>query len=61
MEENFDNRTEELPKEIQNIVYSFDEDKDAYKECDRLLKELKPHGYIFDYGLCGEPFNIRKI
>ena len=49
-----------LPKKVQNILNSFDEMKNGYKECERLLKELRPLGYTFDYGLDAEPFNLRK-
>lgn len=49
------------PEDVRKILHTFDYDADAYKECDRLLKELKPLGYTFDYGLSGEPFNLKKI
>lgn len=50
-----------LPVEVKEILTSFDELEDAYKECERVLTELKPHGYTFEYGLDGVPFNLRKI
>ena len=49
-----------LPDHIQDIIHSFDENKDAYQECKRVLKELKPHGYTFEYYLDGVPFNLKK-
>ena len=52
---------ETLPKEVNDIIQSFDEMKDSYKECERLEKALKPLGYTFDWGLSGEPFNLIKI
>ena len=50
-----------LPQEVQDIIFSYDEEADKYKECERLLKLLKPHGYTFDWGLAGEPFNLKII
>jgi len=52
---------DEAPEEVKAILYSFDFDADAYKECDRLLNELEPLKYSFDYGLDGEPFNLKKL
>ena len=50
----------DAPEEVRDILNSFDFDSDAYKECDRLLNELEPLGYTFDYGLDGEPYNLYK-
>lgn len=52
---------ENLPEDIQEVILSFDEDHDLYNECERLLEELKPLGYTFDYYLDGVPYNLRKI
>jgi hypothetical protein len=52
---------DKLPKEVKTILDSFSEEGCAYKECERLLAELKPLGYIFDYGLCGTPYDLKKI
>lgn len=49
-----------LPDHIEKIINSYNENKDPYKECRRLLKELKPHGYTFEYYLDGVPFNLKK-
>lgn len=51
---------EELPQEVQDILLSCEDDS-GFEFCEELLALLEPHGYIFDYGLCGEPFNLRKI
>ena len=51
----------DAPEEVKAILDSFDFEGDAYKECDRLLDELEPHGYTFDYGLDGEPYNLYKL
>ena len=50
----------DAPEEVRDILNSFDFDSDPYKECDRLLNELEPLGYSFDYGLDGEPYNLYK-
>lgn len=48
-----------LPKKVRKILDTWQDD--TYEECERLLKELKGHGYIFDYYLDGMPFNLREI
>ena len=50
-----------LPKDIREILLSLDEDKDRYKEVNRIKNELETQGYTFDYGLDGCPFNLRKL
>ena len=35
----------ELPKIIKEFIASFDEEKDPYKECDRVLKACEKYGY----------------
>lgn len=50
-----------LPKEVQDVLNSFDEDEDGYKECARVLEELKPLGYTFEYYLDAVPYNLKKI
>lgn len=52
---------DELPTNVREIINSFSDEGNMYGECERLLKELKPLGYEFDYDLSGEPFNLRKI
>ena len=56
----FDNM-ETLPNEVLSILNSVDDDKDGYSELDRLLDELKPLGYTFDYYLDAVPYNLRKL
>ena len=59
----FDN-FDELPIEVQTILLN---DPDAsigdggYDVCERLLLQLEPLGYIFDYGLDCQPFRLRLI
>ena len=50
---------ETLPKEVQNIISTFVDE--TYLECERLLKELEPYGYTFEYGLDAQPYNLHKI
>ena len=52
---------DELPSNVQEIINSFSDDDNLYAECERLLQELRPLGYEFDYDLSGEPFNLRKV
>jgi len=55
--ENLDN----IPSPVLKVLESFDEMEDSYKECERLLTELKPLGYTFEYGLDGEPYDLKPI
>ena len=51
-----------IPDEVQAILESFDEDTvSTYCELDRLLDELEPLGYTFDYYLDAEPYGLRPI
>jgi len=50
---------EELPQEVQDIIATFEDE--TYTECERLLRELKPYGYTFEYYLDASPYNLTKI
>ena len=50
-----------LPYSVRTILETADENKDTYKENDRMIKELAPLGYTFDYGLCGTPMDLKRI
>ena len=50
-----------LPENIKEIVLKYSELDNTYQNCNNLLNELKPLGYIFDYYLDAEPYNLRKI
>jgi len=51
-----------IPDEVQAILESFDEDSDnTYYELDRILAEIEPLGYIFDYYLDADPYGLRPI
>tara|TARA_R110000772_G_scaffold17348_2_gene48463 strand:+ start:2107 stop:2529 length:423 start_codon:yes stop_codon:yes gene_type:complete len=52
---------DELPHAVKEILESADEMKDSYAENDRMIEALKPLGYTFDYGLCGEPMDLKRI
>lgn len=52
---------ETLPEEVQDIINSMDDGGDDYKELSRIVEELKPHGYTFDYYLDAIPYNLRKL
>ncbi len=51
---------ETLPQEVQDILLDFG-DEQSYEGCEKLLAELKPHGYTFEYYLDASPFNLTKI
>lgn len=51
-----------IPNEVQAIFDTFDEDSgNTYFELDRILSEIEPLGYTFDYYLDAEPFGLRPI
>ena len=51
-----------IPDEVQAVLETFNEDSDnTYFELDRLLDELEPLGYTFDYYLDAEPYGLRPI
>ena len=52
---------EALPQNIKDIVDSWDDNKDLYKECARIVEELECEGWTADYGLCGEIDSVEKI
>lgn len=50
-----------IPENVQEILDTFDDDKNGYLELKRILDELEPLGYTFDYGLDAVPYELRKI
>jgi hypothetical protein len=50
-----------IPDEVQAVLVTFDEDADDYHELARLVNELEPLGYTFDYYLDAEPYGLRPI
>ena len=50
-----------IPENVQAVLETFDENADSYKELDRILAELEPLGYVFDYYLDAHPYGLRPI
>lgn len=51
-----------IPIDVQIVLESFDEDaSNGYHELQRLVDELEPLGYTFDYYLNAEPYGLRPI
>ena len=48
-----------IPKEVQAILDTLDDDADPYHELDRLVNELEEIGYTFDYYLDAAPYGLR--
>jgi hypothetical protein len=55
-------RPEKLPEPVKNIVEKYGKKQELdYEDCENFLKELKPLGYKFKYGLDAVPFNLMKV
>jgi hypothetical protein len=53
---------ENAPKEVKDILNSYDELADNYfTESKRIIAELEKHGYTADYDMSGELFDLTKI
>jgi hypothetical protein len=50
-----------IPEEVQAVLETFDEYASDYEELDRILAEIEPLGYTFDYYLNAEPYGLRPI
>jgi hypothetical protein len=50
-----------IPEEVQAVLETFDENADDYAELDRILAEIEPLGYTFDYYLNAEAYGLRPI
>jgi len=50
-----------IPANVHAILNTWDENGDPYKQCEEIANALKPLGYTFDWGLSGEPYNLRRI
>lgn len=50
-----------LPEVVQVILNSYDDDKELYEECDRIIEELEQHGYTAEYGLDGQIHSLKKL
>lgn len=51
---------DELPKDIRQIVDTFDDSVEGYQECNRIISELNKVGWTADYYLDGVLFDFRK-
>ena len=51
---------ETLPQEVQDILEKYN-GEETYENCEKMLQELKPLGYTFEYGLDAVPFNLTNI
>lgn len=54
---------EELPEEMKDLVTGNHsvQFEDNYEACEKMLKLMRPLGYVFEYGLDAEPYDLRKI
>lgn len=52
---------ESLPEEVQDVLEPYLNDSNTYESCAELVAKLKPLGYTCDYGLDGQPFDLKKI
>jgi hypothetical protein len=50
-----------IPENVQAVLESFDENADDYHELARMVDELEPLGYVFDYYLDVVPYGLRPI
>lgn len=50
-----------LPPVVQDILDTFDEDKEKYAECERVVELLEKVGWTADYGLSGTLFNLEEL
>ena len=47
-----------IPTHIKAILDSFDEEKNPYVECARIVDLCKTEGYHLDYGLSGYVYDL---
>ena len=52
---------DELPKKVQAILDKYSEMENDYTNCDNLIDELTEIGWICDYGLSAEPYDLRPM
>lgn len=55
------NTPDKIPDHITAVLNDWDDDADPYKECEHINARLKSLGYTFDWGLSGEPYDLRRI
>jgi len=52
---------ETLPQEVQDVIMKHCNGDNSYEICRALIADLEPLGYTCDYGLSGEPYDLKKI
>ena len=52
---------EDQPEEVSVILSNYELEDNDYDILEQLLAELEEIGYTFEYGLDGEPYDLRKI
>jgi hypothetical protein len=52
---------EDQPEEVSVILSKYELEDNDYDILEQLLAELEEIGYTFEYGLDGEPYDLRKI
>lgn len=53
-----------LSEDMQNLLLEWEERMShglGYEGCAALLKEAQAIGFTFDYGLDGDPYNLRRL
>jgi hypothetical protein len=51
-----------IPVEVQNVLNTFnDESGNAYRELERIERELRQLGFTFDFGLDADPYDLRPV
>lgn len=51
---------DKLPKKLVAIFDKYSDDQ-TYENCEKMLKEIEPLGYTFEYGLDACPYDLKKI
>jgi len=51
----------DLPQEVREIIFQFENSKLSYEDCKILVHELEIHGYTCEYGLDFQPYNLQKL
>ena len=52
---------DELPIDVQAILDKYSEMDNNYTNCDKLIDELVEVGWICEYGLSAEPYDLRPM
>ena len=50
----------QVPFQVRKAIKKHSEMEADYILCEKLLEELKPYGYTFEYGLDAIPYNLKK-